>query len=227
MHQIRPHRSVTHHRPARPGVASSEIIILLIAAVSIGSIAAFVGPRLLRAGQAASTTQTETDPVLEGIRELVESSIEVFAIEHEPLTGDTFVVLWGGDPDDKTKINRGEIAVLHYSVARQVISALVCTKPTDAFDGIGKPPTDTTTRRVLPTVINSGAFAQQWVGAPDVQRRVIGAEVRSFRFERIDKSNRTELFRIALTRVSAESDGDLVESSVEARLGASAASDSP
>ena len=88
----------------RRGVASSEIIVLLVAAISIGSVAAFVGPRLLRAGQTSEAEEATVDPVLDGVRRLIESSTRIFAVEHEPLTGDTFVVLWGGDPEDTGKI---------------------------------------------------------------------------------------------------------------------------
>lgn len=195
-------------------------MILLVAAVSIGGVAAFVGPKLLRAGTPEIATEPLSDEVALGVKGLIESAAEVLAIQPEPLTGDTFVVLWGGDTDDHDAINRGEIIVLHYSTARQVLSAWICAEPKDVFGGIGEKPVDNRPRRVPRAICQSAAFGSEWTQSSDVERRIIGTGVRSFRFDRDTNRNQRGLFRIALTRAASETDGQVTESEFQARSGA-------
>lgn len=225
----RSQRPSNHARtPWAAGVAMQEVIILLVAAVSLGGISVVVGPRLLRAavtGSSAAPTGPLSDPTAEGVRQLVETSTEVLGSATEPLTGDAFVVLWGGDPADTGKINRGEVVVLHWSRMRGVLSAWVCAEPEDLFAGIGEPPPDTRPKRIPRATTQTDGFGPDWTQAADVERRVIGTGVRSFRFERVSGANRTQVFRIRLTRGSPESDGEPEVLVFEARAGALAGHD--
>ncbi len=208
-------------RPRRAaGLATQELLVLIIAALSIGTLAAFVGPQMIRAGSGPSLNTT-ADPFAEGLREMIESSLRVLGVSSEPLTGDTFVVLWGADASDPGVINRGEIVVLHHSVIRRVVSAWVCVEPKDLFRGIGDPPPDTRRQRVREAAVTSEEFGPAWVIAPDIQRRVIATAVRDFRCERISRTDRTQLLRIRLTRDPGTTDGEPKELVFEARPGAS------
>lgn len=219
-HMNRAHTHPPNAPPRRSlGIATQELVILLVAAVSIGGVAAFVGPRLVRAESGPAEPVATLDNVSLGLKGLVESAAEVIAVETEPLTQDTFVVLWGGDPSDPGEINRGEIVVLHFSNARRVLSAWVCAEPRNLFNGIGEKPPDTRTFRVPRWRCEKPDFGSEWAQTSDVERRVIGTGVRSFRFERASGPNPHALFRIALTRAASETDGELKESVFDARLG--------
>src|SRR5690606_39194910 len=158
-------------------------------------VAAFVGPRWLTAAPNPPPS-AQNDPLADGLRGMVESSLRVLGAHTEPLTGDTFVTLWGGDPDDPGRINRGELVVLHHSKIRRVVSAWVCAAPKDAFRGIGEPPPDTRSRRVRDDQACGEQFGPEWVIEPDIQRRVLATGVRDFRFERTSPPDRTPEFRI-------------------------------
>lgn len=215
-------RSIAANRRPRcaAGLATQELLVLIIAVLSIGTLAAFVGPQIIRAGAGPSLNSTP-DPLAEGLRGMIESSVRVLGVSSEPLTGDTFVVLWGADTTDIGVVNRGEIVVLHHSVIRRVVSAWVCVEPKDLFKGIGDPPPDTRRQRVREAAVTSEEFGPAWVIAPDIQRRVIATAVRDFRCERISRTDRTRLLRIRLTRGPGTSDGEPEELVFEARSGAS------
>lgn len=206
--------------PRAAGLATQELLVLIIAALSIGSVAAFVGPQFIRAG-VTSVPAATIDPLTEGLRGMIESSLRVLGVSTEPLTGDTFVVLWGADASDPGVVNRGEVVVLHHSVIRRAVSAWICVEPKDRFQGIGDPPPDTRRQRVRESAAASQEFGPAWVIAPDIQRRVIGTGVRDLRCERISRTDRTQLLRIRLTRDPGTSDGEPKELVFEARPGAS------
>lgn len=176
----------THHGTRR-GLASADLVLLILAGMTLATTAVLVTPHVIQAqpDASASPVETEWSPAARAAADALSLILrrshatlgpDIEALVPDDAGADGPVILWTEDTIDPGLVNRSEVLVLEHSQLLESVTAYFFD-PADANDPLLNP--------VLPErlVREPEALAQAVMNDAEVLRQVIAVEVLEFRVQ--------------------------------------------